>query len=103
MQVEIVSREAAHQTAATVAQTTAAQLTTTKTPCRVGIRVWSPNGDGGSVTNTDDIALGYSGLTLANAVEIIKVGQRAFIPCLDASRVYVVSASASQTLRWEVV
>ncbi len=94
--------EATHETAASVAQTTAGKLTATATPCRA-VRVWSPDGSGGSTANTGDIAVGYSGLTLANAVHFLSPGDEAVIPCTDAAHVFAVSATASQTLRWEVL
>jgi hypothetical protein len=100
---KLLGTEAVHKTAITVAQTTAAAIITT-TPCPGGgIRVWSPDGTGGSTANTDYIAVGYTGLTLANAAHWLAPGDEALIPCSDALHVFAVSATAAQTLRWEVL
>ncbi|HUW12875.1 MAG TPA: hypothetical protein VM537_24315, partial [Anaerolineae bacterium] len=71
--------EATAYAAITVAQTTPAAIMATTAAPR-GIRVWSPDGSGGSVANTDYIAIGYTGLTLANAVHWLSPGDEALIP-----------------------
>lgn len=86
-----------------VPQTTAAAMGTSATLTPRGIRLWSPDGTGGSTTNTDAVAVGYSGLTLANGDTWLLPGDEVVLPCANLSEVYSVSASASQTLRIRVL
>ncbi len=104
MKIEILGRKAVHRAAVVVAQTNAAALSATSLkPPGHAIRVWSPDGSMGSVANAADIAIGYAGLTPANAVDVLKPGDRAEIPCDDLMEVYAVSTAADQTLRVEVL
>ena len=87
--------------AITVSSPSAAAIASTRATPR-GIRVWSPDGTGGSTANTDDIGIGYSDLTAANCTEWLQPGDFADIDCADIAEVYALSATASQTLRVEV-
>jgi hypothetical protein len=90
------ANEATHKTAVTVAQTTAAAITTTLATPR-GIRVSS------DLANTGTIFIGYTGLSLANGTHFLYPGESAIVPCANAVDVFAVSATAAQSLRWEVL
>lgn len=86
-----------------VPQTNAGAMGTIADLTPRGILLWSPDGELGSVANTAAIAVGYSGLTLANATDPLLPGGSMTLPCASLAEAYSVSASAGQTLRVRVL
>jgi len=92
-----------NRAAISVPQTTAAAMGADTVLTPRGIRLWAPDGTGGSTTNTDAVAVGYLGLTIANGDTWLLPGDEVVLPCASLAEVYSVSASASQTLRVRVL
>lgn len=86
-----------------VPQTNAGAMGTIADLTPRGIKLWSPDGTGASVANTDAIAVGYSGLTTANGDTWLLPGDEVILPCATLAEAYSVSASAGQTLRVRVL
>ena len=84
----------ANQTVTTTTLNVAVQLTTNNAPLNRGIYLQCPS------TNAGLLYFGVTGVTTANGFGVAAGGTSVLIPVKDPSTIYVISASANQTVNW---